>query len=583
MGKKKIFNLRISSYMLSSNGISLKNLKTSPTFCFKFLFSFFSFLFVSGLSFAQKLQVGAPLLEEYLRRQQILNSDSFPNYSFSNRQFYLESIPINEDTNYFKSEKKLNFKVLPFFSTVRFNDKRPFGWGDYGMINANGLQNYLSTGFFSKLGSFSIQFQPELFYSQNKDFQGFSRDFSDDILWWIYRFSNLIDNPERIPGSHLTKLTLGQSFVSYKFKKIEIAVSNRSIWWGPGQWNSLTFSNNARSFPHISFNTVEPLKSFLGDFEFQIILGKLRSSFVEPFPYDDLNALLFIPFENDWRYLNGMTFSYQPKWIPGLYLGLSRTFQQYSIDNSGSFSDIFPIFEAFQKERFFVDDNTVIYDGKRQDQQAVLFTRYLIPKAYLELYFEFGRRDHALNWREMILNPDHARAYQLGFKKLIKLGNDEKAIQLRGEITHQQESVSRYIRYDLPGGSWHTHGSVLTGNTNFGKSLGVGTGLGANSQSFEISLVNNFNKLGILLQRIENNQDFYYASGLKNYGNNPWIDLSGGVLADFKQGNFLISSKIQIINGINYQWQFSNLNMSEFPKNSNLISMHVQSSFYYFF
>lgn len=583
MKKFMLLTHRISNLLMVDYLSYFCRMLKSCSIWFKIIFCLTSLNFISRASLAQKIQAGSPQLEEFLRRKQILNFDSLPNYSFTTRQFFWESIFDNGDIKYFNNEKKIDFKVLPIFSTIRINDDRPFGWGDYGMINANGFQNYLTTGFYAKLGSFSFQFQPEFFYSQNKDFIGFSRDFPDNIIWWNYRLLNIIDNPERWPGNHLINFTFGQSYLSYKFKKVELAVSNRSIWWGPGQWNSLSFSNNARSFPHISLNSTKPLNTFMGDFEFQLILGKLRASFIEPLPFDDLNTLYFIPFENDWRYLNGITFSYQPKWIPGFYIGLSRTFQQYSKDNSGSFFDIFPIFEAFQKEKFFVDDNSVIYDGKRQDQQAVLFSRFLMPKANLELYFEYGRRDHAFNWREFILNPEHARAYQIGFLKLFKTSFDGKIFQVRGEITHQQESVNRFLRYELPGGSWHTHGQVLTGNTNFGKSLGVGTGLGSNSQTLEFSLVKDYNKIGLLFQRIENNQDFYFASNLKNYGSNPWVDFTSGILLDMKLNRILLSSKFQFINGINYQWQNANLNQNDFEKNTINNSIHLQTSLYYMF
>ena len=93
------------------------------------------------------------------------------------------------------------------------------------------------------------------------------------------------------------------------------------------------------------------------------------------------------------------------------------------------------------------------------------------------------------------MNPEHARAYQVGFLKIASLPASKKLLQIRGEITQQQESVNRYLRYDLGGGlTWHTHGQVR-GFTNYGQPMGVGIGTGSNVQTLEISLVEDWKKL----------------------------------------------------------------------------------------
>jgi len=70
----------------------------------------------------------------------------------------------------------------------------------------------------------------------------------------------------------------------------------------------------------------------------------------------------------------------------------------------------------------------MIYDDRRQSQQIAIFGRYQMSKMKAEVYFQFGRRDHALNWREFFLNPEHARAYQFGFLKMTNLPSTKKNI-----------------------------------------------------------------------------------------------------------------------------------------------------------
>ncbi|OYX09916.1 MAG: hypothetical protein B7Z16_18500, partial [Algoriphagus sp. 32-45-6] len=260
-----------------------------------------------------------------------------------------------------------------------------------------------------------------------------------------------------------------------------------------------------------------------------------------------------------------------------------RTFQQYNDFRGDSFYDWLPIFEGFQKKNFFEGGNSVEFDGNGRDQTIVLFGRYLVQSTKSEIYFEYGRRDHAFSWREFLLSPEHARAFLFGFNQLIKIPSLSKTLQIRSEITHQQESVNRYIRYrGLTGGiTWHTH-TPARGFVNYGQPLGVGIGTGSNVQTVEFSLVDGVNKKGVFFERLANNQDFYYKAQLQNTQRKPWIDLSLGFLYDKQFNNLLLSSKLQLIHARNYQWQLHPDSTPLFPKGQNLTSMMAQVSAIYF-
>ena len=273
--------------------------------------------------------------------------------------------------------------------------------------------------------------------------------------------------------------------------------------------------------------------------------------------------------------------SYNPKWIPGLFLGFTRTYQQYFEDNDGSFKYYFPIFETFTKNKLFEGGNSVEYDGRRQDQQISIFGRYNLSKAKAEIYFEFGRRDHAYNWREFILNPEHARAYLLGFKKLFSLPVKNKFLQVRGEMLQQQGSINGLIRYkNSSGGAWSTH-YQLRGFVNNGQPLGGGIGTGSNSQNIEISLIEDLNKFGLLFERIANHQDVYYLGLGMQEEKQPWVDLSLGFLFDYQWDRFLLSSRLQMINGLNYQWQLDPASTEEFPVGKDKFSVFAQAHLIY--
>lgn len=307
-------------------------------------------------------------------------------------------------------------------------------------------------------------------------------------------------------------------------------------------------------------------------------MGRLEDSGLAPSQIDQLNEDYFFEFSGDHKYLNALTITYQPKWVPGLFFGFARTYQQYSAKMGDTFSDYFPVFEPFQKTVYGFDR-----DAEGRDQQFTFFGRWIIPKAKAEVYFEYGRRDHAYDWREAILNPEHARAYLMGFKKLWSTSTIGRNFQVRGEILHQQESINRIIRYAGLGGAytWHTHGQAR-GFTNYGEALGTGPGVGSNVQTFEIAIVEGLNKKGIVLERLSNHQDTYYnAFGNYNSGVDPWIDFSLGLLWDHQVGNLIVSTRSQVTHALNYQWQTAPSISKEFNTGYNLWSFFGQLNLIY--
>ncbi len=537
---------------------------------------------LNPLLFAQESGFGSRTLDEYVRRKVLIEPKE------ERLGLYLRSMDKSPKELFFGNDSTLiekkswNYEFLPIYSSFQFDHKRPYQSGEYGMIPARGLQSFWSTGFIVNFSILHLQLQPELVLAENKEFEGFPDTFAPGVIASRFLYWNVGDSPERFGNTFYSKVFFGQSSISIRAVGFELEAGTKNIWWGPGQWNSLIFSNNAPGFPHISLNTSKPAKTFLGEFEGQILIGRLESSGQSPTQNDELNARFFSPLNMDWRYLNGLMLSYTPKWVPTFSLGYTRTFQYYNSERPNDITGWLPIIEPMKKEKLFTNGNTVIYDGRRQSQQIAIFGRYHMPKAKAEVYFQFGRRDHALNWREFILNPEHARAYQVGFLKIASLPATKKSLQIRGEITHQQESVNRNLRYDIYGRySWHTHGQVR-GFTNYGQPIGVGIGTGSNVQTLEVSLVENWNKWGILFERLENNQDFYYRAFGQQNERKPWIDWSTALLWNTSYKDLFISARLQGTYARNYQWGLSEMSTPEFPKSQNLFSVHSQVNLIYF-
>jgi hypothetical protein len=460
-----------------------------------FLFTVFEFT-----SFCQTIPVGTPIMEEAWRRMQI-KGELDSNSSFTIRPIHYSAIPEIDSSvdlpclliepnnrNSFSFPKGKGIaRLLPVTLKQQYNSHHPYGWNDGSMIQAKGYQNQLSFGLYSKIGILSIQLQPEFVYAQNSNFSTFPGTHSDSTWKSYYYVLNRIDDPEKYGNGSYAKFFPGQSSIRLNYKKLSLGVSTENLWWGPGIRNSLVMSNTAPGFQHITFNTTSPLVSPIGSFEWQVVSGILKNSDI--LPGDTTRKFegqsLYIPKIDGDRYLNGMVITWQPKWTKGLFLGASRMFYLYKSDVQKSLNGYLPIvanlFKGGKVER---------EDSKRRDQMLSVFFRLILPKEKAELYAEYGRNDHSSDLRDLLVEPEHARAYIIGFKKLFETPK-QREIELLMELTHLHNPPTSRVR-ELEG--WYTHYQVRQGYTNLGQVIGAGIGPGSNSQTLGINWIKGIEK-----------------------------------------------------------------------------------------
>lgn len=528
----------------------------------KFIITFFLFA-ISFRSISQTIPVGTPLLEETWRRLQ-LNGFLDSNQSFTIRPIHNTAVFVNDSINPNfdvligkNSSHSFSFAkgtgkglLLPVTLKQQYNSHHPYGWNDGSMIQAKGYQSQLSFGLYSTIGPLSIQLQPELIYAQNRNFSTFPSTHSDSI-WnsYYYNVLNRIDNPEKYGKGSYAKLFPGQSSVRFNYRKLSLGVSTENLWWGPGVRNSLIMSNNAPGFQHITFNTLSPVSSPIGSFEWQAVSGILKNSGILP---DDTTRsfegqrLYRVKFDDN-RYLNGMIITWQPKWTTGLFLGMSRVFVQYESDLGNSFSRYLPIVG-----KLFKGGNVAKEDSINKDQLLSIFFRLMLPKEKAELYAEYGRNDHAANIKDLILEPEHTRAYIIGFRKMFNTKKG-KNVELFTEVSNLQIPATVSVR---PQGSWYAHSGILQGYTNRGQVLGAGIGPGSNSQTIGLNWIKEIDKFGVMLERVAWNNDFYFDAfaPLGNFRRH-WIDVSLNLNKSWHRKHFIYNADLSLIRSLNYQWR----------------------------
>jgi hypothetical protein len=525
-------------------------------------------LFLPGKVNAQSLPVGTPVLDDYYRRMQLLGKvDS--NLSFTVRPIFPGNPSVIHDVYDPDSTLKQDhwvqagpvsfakglgaFQILPLTWQQQFNSDHPYGWNDEAMIPAKGYQTMISGGFYLKYGPLSIQLRPEFVYAANPNFNGYASGHTGQDLINYYAYGNLIDEPERFGNGPYSKAFWGQSSIRLTFGAISFGLSNESLWWGPGIQNALILSDNAPGFKHITINTVRPIKTYIGSFEGQIIAGRLDESGFPPLAVTSLpdGTNLLVAKSTDWRYFTGFNINYHPKWIPGLTLGLTRTFDAYEKDVTG-FSGYVPFFTAYSKDATTGTDGG-IGDPFPRDQYTSFYARWLFTKAQAEVYFEYGLNDNSYNLTDFIQTPDHSRAYIFGLRKMIALnGHKDQHILFSGEITQLSQSPDQIVRNSS---TWYIHSGVLQGHTNEGQVLGAGTGPGGNLQSIDVDWVSGLKKLGVTFDRYEHGADFADAFFPDINGNSRnWVDFAFGLQGEWNYKNLIFNAKLQQIKSFNYEW-----------------------------
>ncbi len=510
---------------------------------------------------AQTITQGTPVIENYLRRQQLLGKiDS--TLSFGLRPLNLGKEGIELDGGVFDPSQyfleKLSFmkgrgvvKLLPAEVRTSYDSNFPDSRNDGAMIRSRGIQSLVSAGVYAELGPLSIQLKPEFVYAQNRAYTGFSENHFDIIWARRYVWFNRIDSPERYGDKAYTRWVPGQSSIRLNKWGLSLGLSTENIWWGPGIRNSIMMSNNAEGFAHITFNTTRPLKTKVGSFEWQLVTGRLESS---GFPPPDTtrtltNRRLYWPKNEDWRFFQGFNLSYSPKWIKGLSLGATRWVQAYA-EFIKETDDYLPAFSNLFRNN---DNNLGPRDELQRDQAAGIWLRWIWFDSNAEVYFEFHRNDASANFRDLILDSDHTRGSTIGLHKLFKTKKDNRFIQFNWEWTQLAQTGGALLRRAV---GWYTHSRVRHGYTHNGEVLGASIGPGSNVHYLSVAWVEGKNRIGGAIERLTHDNDFLrFAFEDSQDFRRYWVDYNIHAFADWEFENFLISGNLIYTRALNYQWE----------------------------
>lgn len=479
--------------------------------------------------------------DDYYRQQQLIGNttDSITN-SFCIIPYQYR---FNNSQNFIKKDSVL--LMSRFGYALQNNSALPYSYNAETFFPAAGLQQRFTAGIQLESKHFSVVFQPEFVTVANKPLDQLLPPESNLLNNYWGRFfamiGNKIDMPSWFGNQSISKLYPGQSSIRYKTKQLAIGLSTENLWWGPSRFNALVMSNNAPGFLHASLNTVAPIKTPIGKFEAQLIIGGLSNSGFAPPEFKRLEQLgcpqcYEAPPQNKSRNISGLVISFSPKGMENLHIGMTSVRYTYADSNA------------------------------RAATFGSLFFRYAMPKDHAEIYAEYGRSDKGIGPFDLF-KDSVPYGFTIGFRKMIPLYNKKGHISLSTEITHLGLSKAALIfdRNNIFGGpnpnsnSWYTNANIRHGYTNDGRVMGASIGPGSNSQTLNIAWVNQQNQIGIQVQRVMRNTDFYYYNtfnGIIGGGNTSafWTDISTSLFAQWAFKNFLLAGSIDYLSSINYKW-----------------------------
>ena len=540
---------------------------------------------------AQTINLNEGFIQQNLRTAQLLGEFD-PSVSFTSLPIHTGKIGVKIDSSLIGSNeygatlktffgKHGAFKILPVDFIMEYSSHHPYSRNNGSMIPNRGYQQLVSFGFHAELGPLSIQFKPEAVYAENRNFEGFP-DSHYGITWARrYRLWNHIDMPERFGENAYKKSLFGQSSIRLNYKGLSLGLSSENIWWGPSIRNSIMMSNQAQGFNHITFNTTRPIKTPIGNFEWQLVTGRLEGSGFKPPEPDQTfgSTLLYIPKNDDWRYYQGLTFTYSPKWIDGLSLGFIRWVQMYG-EFAIANSDYFPVFDRLFRGGSGSNAFDYTYDVGI-DQAAGIFGRWVWQDAKAEIYGELNYNDAKHNLRDLILDSDHARAYTIGIHKVFQKDSTSKIYEFSWERTMMQQTSSRLLRN---AGSWYVHGTVRHGYTNNGEVLGAGIGPGSNSQYFEFAMIDKLDKYSIAFEVIDQDNDFFmYAFEEAEDFRRYWKDFNVHFSFQKKLKNLWGRVNVVYSRSLNYQWELDDYTNPYYHAGTDVNNIHVNFNLTYHF
>lgn len=368
-----------------------------------------------------------------------------------------------------QSSFPFHFGFLSPNASVRYNSQFPYGSNDAAIWAGRGATVAAQAGVYAEAGPLSITLMPIVFRAENTSFPlAFS---ALACGCGAATYGGAVDRPQRFGTQPYQRLDPGQSTVRIDAFGVAAGFTTANEAWGPLTEYPYLLGNNAPGFPHVFFGSSHPLPIFLGKAQLKIIYGRLDQSSYSPVTGSKFYSSNLEP--GRVRFASGLIATFQPRGFDGLEIGGAR-FIHSIWPRSGIPSNYLrkPL-QAFLKVNFPGIDQQI---AGTDNQEASFFARWAFRESGVEVYGEYGREDNSYDLRDFIQEPDHSRAYSLGFAKAFGNRSSQFNVLRLELINFQLPPLATTGRGE---GGLYVHSAIAQGHTNRGQLLGADVGVGA--------------------------------------------------------------------------------------------------------
>jgi hypothetical protein len=174
--------------------------------------------------------------------------------------------------------------------------------------------------------------------------------------------------------------------------------------------------NNAPGIPRLFMGTARPLNVGIARLHAKVIWGRLEQSAFSPVE----GSSKYFSFDEPGRsrFATGLALVLLPRGLTGLELGFARFYHSVWPQEGLPPSYFRKAFDPWLKQSLPRDSALSDPSDPTDNQLASVFARWAFPGSGFELYAEYGKEDHNWDMHDAINEPDHARSYGLGFRKV---------------------------------------------------------------------------------------------------------------------------------------------------------------------
>lgn len=447
------------------------------------------------------------------------------------------------------SNQEKVIQLLDPFIKASFNSAYPRGYNDGPVWKGRGITTEIHAGISGKKGNLSYTLFPVAYFSQNSSFE-LSPHLEMGLNPFRYQYLNYntsvyplytqIDWVQQYGNDLFINIHPGQSQVKLQLGKFISSISTQNYSIGPSIFNPITLSRQGAGFPHLRFGS-EPLdlniKNFsIGKLESNFLIGLLKES-----QYFDNNA------ENNNQYFNGLFVGFTPALLPNLKLGFNKVLYK-----NAQFFEAVDLISAITVLSGAAHGDSLTNDSF--DQMVSATAEWNFPEVGFRAYGEFAKNDFGGLFRWTALEPEHSRAYTVGFEKNTRIKNGDLI-----NIIYEHTNLSRNHTYLWrPEPPFYMHHINVQGYTHAGQLLGAGIGPGSNTDVIGIKYINGDRIFGLTGQRIEFNKD-YFVVNIQNVRDHD-VEYSGGLYFQQELSKQILSLESIISHNYNRHYLDNRLN-----------------------